>query len=278
MTAALLLQIALKASIVLAAAWVLTRAMTRFSAGARHLVWLLALLAALAMPAGTAVRPRVESGHTAFVSSRSGTRGRGSTNRTCFGYASDRERGRRCYRRRACERYAADAGGGCCIDPAPVAAPQRPRGGTRLGHNATLLWIWGTGTLLVLLRLVAGLVWAVWLTRQARPIEDPDWRDLLDISCASLGLPGRVQLRTSPRTSVPMATGLWRPVVMLPPDSDRWSEERRRVVLQHELAHVKRGDCLGQALAQIALAFHWFNPIAASGRLATTCRTGARVR
>ena len=51
MTAALLLQIALKASIVLAAAWVLTRAMTRFSAGARHLVWLLALLAALAMPA-----------------------------------------------------------------------------------------------------------------------------------------------------------------------------------------------------------------------------------
>ena len=131
MTAALLLQIALKASIVLAAAWVLTRAMTRFSAGARP-------TGSPGDAGGTAVRPRVESGHTAFVSSRSSTRGRGSTNRTCFGYASDRERGRRCYRRRACERYAADAGGGCCIDPAPVAAPQRPRGGTRLGHNASL--------------------------------------------------------------------------------------------------------------------------------------------
>lgn len=260
MTAALLLQIALKASIVLAAAWVLTRAMTRFSAGARHLVWLLALLAALAMPAVQLFGPvwslAILPSSPAVVVPGDAAPPTAPASAT---------------------RAIANAGGAATADEPVSATPPTPAvaaASTPLlspppnalaavpDWGTTLLWIWGTGTLLVLLRLVAGLVWAVWLTRQARPIEDPDWRDLLDISCASLGLPGRVQLRTSPRTSVPMATGLWRPVVLLPPDSDRWSEERRRVVLQHELAHVKRGDCLGQALAQIALAFHWFNPIA----------------
>ena len=39
-----------------------------------------------------------------------------------------------------------------------------------------------------------------------------------------------------------------------------WPTDRRRDVLLHELAHVKRLDCLTQALAQVACALYWFNP------------------
>ena len=41
-----------------------------------------------------------------------------------------------------------------------------------------------------------------------------------------------------------------------------WSDERRRVVLLHELAHVLRGDAVTHLLARTALALHWWNPLA----------------
>ena len=48
----------------------------------------------------------------------------------------------------------------------------------------------------------------------------------------------------------------------MPEDADRWPLERLRIVLLHELAHVKRRDCLTHVLAQLACALHWFNPLA----------------
>ena len=36
---------------------------------------------------------------------------------------------------------------------------------------------------------------------------------------------------------------------------------RRRLVLLHELAHIRRYDCLTQLVAQAACALHWFNPL-----------------
>jgi beta-lactamase regulating signal transducer with metallopeptidase domain len=36
---------------------------------------------------------------------------------------------------------------------------------------------------------------------------------------------------------------------------------RRRLVLSHELAHVKRRDVLIEVLVSLALVFHWFNPL-----------------
>jgi len=50
--------------------------------------------------------------------------------------------------------------------------------------------------------------------------------------------------------------------VIMPTDADGWSESRLRIVLLHELAHVKRRDCLTHMLGQAACAFHWFNPLA----------------
>ena len=61
---------------------------------------------------------------------------------------------------------------------------------------------------------------------------------------------------------MPVAAGIFRPAVIMPDAADTWSESRLRVVLLHELAHVKRRDCLTHVLGQAACAFHWFNPLA----------------
>jgi hypothetical protein len=52
------------------------------------------------------------------------------------------------------------------------------------------------------------------------------------------------------------------PVVLVPLAGEGWSDERRVAVLLHELAHVRRRDCLAQIVGQLACALHWFDPLA----------------
>ncbi len=69
-------------------------------------------------------------------------------------------------------------------------------------------------------------------------------------------------LLQSQHALMPMTWGWVRPVILLPAGADSWPVGRRRDVLLHELAHIKRLDCLTQSVAQLACALYWFNPLA----------------
>src|SRR5262249_23767965 len=99
------------------------------------------------------------------------------------------------------------------------------------------------------------------LQRRSHRVNDPEWRELLAELCTSLGVKRRVTLLISGRTAMPMTWGAFRPALLLPAEAADWSAERRRVVLLHELAHIKRWDWFTQMLAQVACALHWFNPL-----------------
>jgi BlaR1 peptidase M56/carboxypeptidase family protein/TonB-like protein len=47
----------------------------------------------------------------------------------------------------------------------------------------------------------------------------------------------------------------------LPAGAGDWSEERARVVLSHELAHIRRGDWIVQMSAELLRGVYWFNPL-----------------
>jgi hypothetical protein len=85
----------------------------------------------------------------------------------------------------------------------------------------------------------------------------------------SLGI--RRPVRLLQNRSVPYlgTWGIVAPRVLLPADAESWPDDRVRMVLGHELAHIKRHDWMVQVLADAARAIYWFNPIfwLASNRL-----------
>jgi len=129
-----------------------------------------------------------------------------------------------------------------------------------------LLVIWSAGTLLALTRLALGAARVRRICRRASCEAEDDWTGLLATLSEKLDLARSVRLLFSEELAVPVTTGLFRPVVLLPEGARRWSEERRRVVLLHELAHVKRADWLALMIGQGAAALYWFHPLAWSVR------------
>lgn len=124
-----------------------------------------------------------------------------------------------------------------------------------------LAMIWFVGALLVLLRLAIG-TWRVnQLSREGVRVEDGMWLSLAQRLANRLGVTRPLILLRGERLAVPVTWGIVYPAVLLPQDADTWTEERRRFVLVHEMAHVKRFDALTQLLAQLALAVFWFDPL-----------------
>ena len=121
--------------------------------------------------------------------------------------------------------------------------------------------IWALGVIVGLVRLGLAHAGAAMLIRKSEMVHDEDWHLLSERVTRRLDIDGFVRLRKSVWTSVPMNVGIWKPTIVLPASANEWSQEQRRTVLYHELAHVKRKDCLLQLLIQITCVLYWFNPL-----------------
>lgn len=153
------------------------------------------------------------------------------------------------------------------LDPASNVPPIQKRVTALQRSLASLHWttwmlmMWLIGVLLILARLLIGMIGAKWIAHQATFFLDDAWISLMNNLSAELGMRRRVRLLRSQRVAMPVTWGYLRPVVLLPAEADEWPTERRRIVLLHELAHVKRGDYITQILAQAVCAVYWFNPL-----------------
>lgn len=70
-----------------------------------------------------------------------------------------------------------------------------------------------------------------------------------------------VQIRQSDRIKAPMTYGVFRPVILLPKDTDWTDETRIRYILAHEFTHIRHFDTLAKLILTAALCVHWFNPL-----------------
>jgi len=124
-----------------------------------------------------------------------------------------------------------------------------------------LFVLWALGAAAVLLRLAVGTMLVARLARRGQRIDDGGWLSLAQRLANTLRIERPLILMRGDRLGVPVTWGVVYPVVLLPDDADEWPEERRRYVLVHEMAHVKRLDALTQLVGQLALALFWFDPL-----------------
>jgi len=85
----------------------------------------------------------------------------------------------------------------------------------------------------------------------------------LDRSARGLGDHRGLKLIESDEVDGPVALGLIRRRIVVPADFERrYSPEERRLALDHEAVHHRRGDLWWNHLGLVILALNWFNPLA----------------
>lgn len=136
---------------------------------------------------------------------------------------------------------------------APFAQP------TRRGAELIAL-VWTAGAVVAGLRFVAGLVALRRIRVHATALRRADVADALAAASRLAGLARPVTLLVSTEVQVPMTWGVRRPVVALPAEAAQWSGERLRLVLLHELLHVRRRDVLVECFLEAVTVAFWFHP------------------
>ncbi|MFL5493993.1 MAG: HEAT repeat domain-containing protein [Gemmatimonadales bacterium] len=227
----------LKATGLLLAALGASLVLQRASAGSRHVVWLVVLVALLVLPALAAWGPlpvRVLPAAPAAV-------------------------------RVAAEPRAAQDVAPSAEQPLPAGADGPSHSGVVAGRPYTLgMTLFGAWAL-VALALAGRLVYGAWsvrrIVRRAEPLDDLAWQTPLYEIADRLGLDAAPRLLRSEDVKMPFAAGLLASTIVLPAESDGWSAERRSAVLVHELGHIRRHDLIGHTLGRIASALYWFHPL-----------------
>ena len=121
--------------------------------------------------------------------------------------------------------------------------------------------IWIAGVVFNALLLIVGLGRLGWLASRAQRLVPAKWADLADDIARSSGVDRPIQLLQTSHPSLPVTWGFARPKVLLPSAASEWTEDRMRVVLLHEIAHIRRGDWMTQMAAECLKAAYWFNPL-----------------
>ncbi len=247
-----------KATLLLLAAGLASFLFRRRSAAVRHMIWTLALASVLVLPVLSLALPRwqwtlvtIEKA-SSFQLPASSSPFPASTS-----LVAAPETQTPAANHQAPPRHRSESVAAASATTTP-SAPARPP----LPWATLLLGVWMIGALLIVGRVIAGVIAVRWMSRRTERVTAAPWLAQARSLAAELGISPRIMFLRSKGAAMPMAWGLFRPAVLMPADADQWPAERLRIVLLHELAHVKRHDCLTHMLAQMSCALHWFNPLA----------------
>lgn len=118
---------------------------------------------------------------------------------------------------------------------------------------ALVLCIWATGAgISVVFNIFSYLKFTRCIMKTAYPASERD-KELLK----SLYKGRRLRLLRSDSAPTPMLIGIFRPVIILPDDTE---DDELRYVLMHEITHLRRGDLLIKWFTELVISVHWFNP------------------
>lgn len=128
--------------------------------------------------------------------------------------------------------------------------------------STVLVLTWLTVTTCLLFWTGMGAIGARRFSRRAPSAGDDATMEECERACRVLGIRRTVDVGVSHDVAIPMVVGALHPRIVIPASAAGWSRERLRVVLLHELAHVRRRDGLWMFACRAITAFFWFHPLA----------------
>jgi beta-lactamase regulating signal transducer with metallopeptidase domain len=146
-------------------------------------------------------------------------------------------------------------------EPAMPARSQTPRPTATVAPARLLESIWLVGCLGSVGILAVGAARLARLAARSKALENERWTRIADDVARQYGIRRRVTWLVSDDPSLLFTWGAIAPKIVLPVDARDWTDDRIRIVVSHELAHVRRGDWLVQTLAALVRSAHWFNPL-----------------
>ncbi|HZS61080.1 MAG TPA: M56 family metallopeptidase [Gemmatimonadaceae bacterium] len=254
-----------KITLLVIVAYLVAIGLRRASAGSRHLVWLATLLGLFLVPAAVlewrplrvpvlpatlhraapalpalenSIAPSATSGSSTSGSSTSGSAGSATSGSATSGSAGS-----------------ATSGPSAISSAAPSPIPIYVAPATYLGA------LWALGVLVLVARLMHGLIAVRRIARTATEVDRGAWRVALHEVADRLDMEEPPRLVVSNAVRVPFACGFRTPTIVLPAEAMSWTDERRRIVLLHELAHIQRRDMFGHLLSRLACVMYWFHPL-----------------
>src|SRR5256886_6590921 len=120
--------------------------------------------------------------------------------------------------------------------------------------------LWALGALVWAARLVPGFITLRRIARSGERWRAPAALDALRAAARLAGVTRPLTLPRSRDVPVPATWGVRHPVIALPAAAATWTPERLRLVLVHELVHVRRQDVLVEGLVWLAGAPYWVPP------------------
>ncbi len=122
-----------------------------------------------------------------------------------------------------------------------------------------LIWVLGAAGCFLAV-LVQHYRMAAWLRRE-KPLDDPRVTSLLESAKATLGLRRGIAVVATTRHNTPALFGFFKPRLLLPEAMlARFDDQELRLVILHELVHLRRHHVLLNWIVILVQSFHWFNP------------------
>lgn len=129
--------------------------------------------------------------------------------------------------------------------------------------------VWSVLAVLLLagaLAMTARLMWLSWATYRRALREEiavPERASAVFVEARRcIGLHSRPVFLFTDAPFPAMVIGVIRPLVVMPRRAALCPPEELKHVVYHELTHLKKGDLVMNTFWQIAVALHWFNPVA----------------
>jgi beta-lactamase regulating signal transducer with metallopeptidase domain len=120
---------------------------------------------------------------------------------------------------------------------------------------------WLFGAVLFLFRLISQFSEIRNLRKTSLPFENLEVQTLTERLVATLGIPRKIEIRTTGRAHSPLTFGIMAPVILLPAALIfQLSPAHLEAVIAHELAHVKRNDYLSNLLLSTLEVLFFFHP------------------